>query len=141
MKSVLLRRKHRSSKGATFKIHIFISVLLSISIINYPDYEAEPKVFDNGSKMTEEKKRRKKERRTEALNDQMFEFVKNQCGRHSVSAMGIFLNMPKSTLHERIKKAGITFVEREEECHFCELKKNNEKDENISNDHLFPFLR
>ena len=122
-------------------MHTFLTVLLSISIINYPDYEAEPKVFDNGSKMTEEKKRRKKERRTEALNDQMFEFVKNQCGRHSVSAMGIFLNMPKSTLHERIKKAGITFVEREEECHFCELKKNNEKDQNFSSDHLFPFLR
>ena len=136
MKSVLLR-----IKGASFKIHTFLTVLLSISIMNYPDYEAEPKVFDNGSKMTEEKKRRKKERRTEALNDQMFEFVKNQCGRHSVSAMGIFLNMPKSTLHERIKKAGITFVEREEECHFCELKKNNEKDQNFSSDHLFPFLR
>ena len=66
------------------------------------------------------------------IYDENFELVKNQCGRHTTQSMSLMLNMPKVTLHSRIKKAGITFTEKQEKCHFCKLEKHNVKDYSIS---------
>ena len=49
-----------------------------------PDYDTK----DDVPVAKPPKEKKKFERRTEAINDQMFEFVKNQCGRHSISQVG-----------------------------------------------------
>jgi hypothetical protein len=43
-------------------------------------------------------------------NDEKFELVRNQCGRHKIPSMAVLLNMAKSSLHMRIKEEGLTFT-------------------------------
>ena len=84
----------------------------------------------------------KRERHSEESNDEKFEVVKNQCGRHKVLSMAVMMNMPKSTLYDRIRKEGIIFqkrpIEYSWECHFCEMKKNTK---DVKKNALLPLLR
>ena len=102
-------------------------------------------VFDekeNIQKLKVPELKSKRERCSEEFNDEKFEVVKNQCGRHKVLSMAVMMNMPKSTLYDRIRKEGIIFqkrpIEYSWECQFCELKKNNE---DVKINALLPLLR
>ena len=79
----------------------------------------------------------KKERKNEAISDETWEEIKNQCGRHTASSLALFLGIAKSTIYDRIQKEKITFPKKEGHCDFCELKKNTE---NVFDDQLLPFL-
>ena len=72
------------------------------------------------------------------VNDEKFAIVKSQCGRHSVLSMALMLNMPKNTVHDRIKKEGVIFTEKDFECQFCVMKKKNE---DIGYELLYPLIR
>ena len=72
------------------------------------------------------------------INDEKFELVKNQCGRHEIYLMALMLNINSSRLRLRIKKEGITFSEKLEECLFCEKNRNAS---DIKYDDFLPFLK
>ena len=80
----------------------------------------------------------KKERKNEAFSDETWEKIKNQCGRHTASSLALLLGISKSTLYDRIQKEQVTFLKKDGQCDFCEMKKNTE---NVFDDQLFPFLR
>jgi hypothetical protein len=46
------------------------------------------------------------------MNDEKFELVRNQCGRHSVSSTAAILDMSSSALYLRIRNEGIIFQKR-----------------------------
>ena len=75
------------------------------------------------------------------IYDEKFELVKNQCGRHKLSAMALMLNMPKSSLSLKLKAEGIKFTKNVTEfatkCKLCEIKKNTVE---IKKDELISFL-
>ena len=84
------------------------------------------------------KVKEKKRQKRELINDEKFKFVKDQCGKHSMSKMSCMLNMNYSTLQHRIEKEKIKFTEKQGECYFCDLKKSNDA---IDKAHLFPLLK
>ena len=87
---------------------------------------------------TPEEKSVRLNRRDPVIAEKM-KLVKNQCGKHSLASMSLMLNLNNSTLHETVKRDGITFSEKLNfECHMCEIKRSNE---NISKDLLFPYLK
>ena len=75
------------------------------------------------------------------IYDEKFELVKNQCGRHKLSAMALMLNMPKSSLSMKLKAEGIKFTKNVTEfatkCKLCEIKKSTVE---IKKDELISFL-
>ena len=91
-----------------------------------------------GSSSETPKMKIKKERKNEAFSDETWEKIKNQCGRHTASSLALLLGISKSTLYDRIQKEQVTFLKKDGQCDFCEMKKNTE---NVFDDQLFPFLR
>ena len=92
------------------------------------------------------KGKRKVGRRTNAEDDKKFEFVRNQCGSHTVYTMSAMLNMHRENIKLRMKNEGISLTAKSNHgcpntkclnCYFCNLKKETE---NIDNSLLFPFL-
>ena len=92
------------------------------------------------------KGKRKVGRRTNAEDDKKFEFVRNQCGSHSLYTMSAMLNMHRENIKLRMKNEGISLPEKSNHdcpntkclnCYFCNLKKETE---NIDSSFLFPFL-
>ena len=92
------------------------------------------------------KGKRKVGRRTNAEDDKKFEFVRNQCGSHTVYTMSAMLNMHRENIKLRMKNEGISLTAKSNHgcpntkclnCYFCNLKKETE---NIDNSFLFPFL-
>ena len=79
---------------------------------------------------------------TKIIDDEKFELVKNQCGRHELSSMAYILNFDKRLLSKRLESEGIKFTKKvtewTEECDICEMKKNNDE---LKRDLLIPFLR
>ena len=71
-------------------------------------------------------------------NDEKFELVRNQCGRHKIPSMAVLLNMAKSSLHMRIKEEGLIFTKTNRECKLCEMEKNTV---DIKKDALLSLLR
>ena len=74
----------------------------------------------------------------EVIDNEMLEKIKSQCGRHTAAQLSLLLGIAKSTMYDRINKEGIKFSKKDQECEFCEMKKNTE---NVFDDVLFPYLR
>ena len=72
------------------------------------------------------------------INDEKFELVKSQCGRHKIYSMALMLNINSNKLIRRIKKEGIKFSEKLEECLFCEKSRNAA---DIKYDEILPYLK
>ena len=101
-------------------------------------YDSNHETFDESDDSKSQKRKKKgRGRPGGVLINKKMELVKNQCGRHSVLSLSTMLNMNHCTLIARIKNSGITFVEKQVECHFCEIQKSNE---NIDKSLVFPFI-
>ena len=117
---------------------------------NHEDYDYEganfesDDNFDPASKKPKGKKRRVG-RPIEPKQDKKFEFIRNQCGSHSITSMSLMLRMSTNAIDARIKKEGIDFSKKPkpngtqcEDCYFCQMKKDNE---NVNPSLLFPFVK
>ena len=82
--------------------------------------------------------KKKVKRPKKALIAEKMKLVKTQCGKHAVREVSLMLNIDHANLRRWIKKEGVTFVQKEGECKFCEIKKSNDS---ISKDRLFQFLK
>ena len=120
--------------------------------IDYDDIYSE---FDGDYDTNSKKPKRKRRigRPWKAEDDEKFEFVRNQCGSHTLNTMKVMLNMNIPNMKMRMKNEGISLPEKSshkniksnhdcpstqcEDCYFCKLKKENE---NIDDSLLFPLL-
>ena len=93
---------------------------------------------DNNKVPEVQKKKKKKGKSRNAATDKSYELVKNQCGKHSLTSLSFMLNINPATLKNRIKKDGITFTEKKDNCELCDMQKNID---NIDQDLLFPFMK
>ena len=119
--------------------------------INNEDYDYEEANFESDdnfdptSKNPKGKKRRGRPSKPQC--DKMFEFIRNQCGSHSITAMSVMLHMNAESIKIRMKKEGIDFSKKpkhdspsiqSEDCYFCQMKKDNEY---VNPSMLFPFVK
>ena len=119
--------------------------------INNEDYDYEEANFESDdnfdptSKNPKGKKRRGRPSKPQC--DKMLEFIRNQCGSHSITAMSVMLHMNAESIKIRMKKEGIDFSKKpkhdspsiqSEDCYFCQMKKDNE---NVNPSMLFPFVK
>ena len=75
-------------------------------------------------------------------NADKFELVKNQCGRHKLSEMAFLLDIPISSLSQKLKVEGIKFTKElvgfVPRCKLCDMKESNEI---IKKDQLLQYLK
>merc|ERR1712008_466235 len=78
---------------------------------NHEDYnfeEANSESDDNFDPTSKKPKgKRRVGRPTQPKQDKKFEFIRNQCGSHSITAMSLMLHMNTTPMNARMKKEGI----------------------------------
>ena len=115
---------------------------------DYEYEEANSESDDNPDPASKKPKGKKRlGRPTKPKCDKQFEFIRNQCGSHSITAMSLMLHMNTVSIKARMSKEGIDFSKKPkhdcpgiqcEDCYFCQMKKDNE---NVNPSMLFPFVK